>query len=264
MYPMKKLILAGAAVLTLASALRPATAADIPVPVYRPAPTVVIFSWTGFYIGAHGGGGWGRKETSTAPYTFAAALIAPAPATINVSGGLVGGQIGANYQVNSWVFGAEAQASWSNLKGSTTCIGTSTTAGVATPVSATCNVKVDALGTITGRVGWALDRLLFYGKGGVAWTNDHYNWNSATVLQPTLAANETRWGWMLGAGIEYAFLDSWSGKIEYNYMDLGTRSPNFTSAGGLNSVPFNVRERISIVKLGINYRFGYTTVAVRY
>jgi outer membrane immunogenic protein len=105
---------------------------------------------------------------------------------------------------------------------------------------------------------------LVYGKGGVAWTNDHYNWNSATLLQPSLAANETRWGWMLGAGIEYAFLDSWSGKIEYNYMDLGTRTPGFTSANGLNSVTYSIRERISVVKLGINYRFGYTTVGVRY
>jgi outer membrane immunogenic protein len=263
MYPMKKLILAGAAVLALASAM-PATAADIPVPAYQPARAVVLFSWTGFYIGAHGGGGWGRKETTSVPYTFGGALIAPAPATIDVSGGLAGGQIGANYQVDSWVFGAEAQASWSNLTGSTTCVGTSTTAGVATPVSGSCNVKVDALGTIAGRVGWALDRLLVYGKGGLAWTNDHYNWNSATVLQPSLAANETRWGWMVGAGVEYAFLDSWSGKIEYNYMGLGTRTPNFTSANGFTSVTYSIRESISVVKLGINYRFGYTTVGVRY
>src|SRR5437016_6058572 len=80
MYPMKKLILAGAAVLALVSAT-PATAADIPVPAYQPARAVVLFSWTGFYIGAHGGGGWGRKETTSVPYAFAGALIAPAPAT---------------------------------------------------------------------------------------------------------------------------------------------------------------------------------------
>jgi outer membrane immunogenic protein len=269
MYAMRKLFSIG--VLALFAAARPATAADIPVPAYQPAPAIVLFSWSGFYIGAHGGGGWGRKETTAAPYAFGLALITPAPTTIDVSGWLAGAQIGANYQVGSWVFGAEAQASWSNLSGSAVCTGTSTTAGVATPVSGTCNVKVNALGTIAGRAGWAWDRLLVYGKGGVAWTNDKYNWESGTLLQPSLAANETRWGWMLGAGVEYAFLDSWSGKIEYNYMDLGTRTPGFTSASGLNfvanglnSVVYSIRERISIVKLGINYRFGYTTVGVRY
>src|SRR5262249_23568059 len=156
---------------------------------------------TGFYIGAHGGGGWGSKQTNSPSYTFRGALIVPAPASISVSGWLAGAQIGALYQVGPWVYGAEGDVSWSNLAGSTVCPGTSTTAGVVTPVSATCNVKVNAVGTIAGRVGWALDRLLVYGKGGIAWANDHYNWESATVLLPALAGNETRWGWMVGAGV---------------------------------------------------------------
>jgi outer membrane immunogenic protein len=258
---MKKLVLAGAAGLALASA-QPATAADIPVPAYQPPPTIILFSWTGFYIGGHGGGGWATKQTNTVPFTFAGALITPAPNSISASGGLAGAQIGANYQVGSWVFGAEADASWSNLTAAPTC--TSTTAGGAVTLSATCNVKVSGLGTIAGKVGWALDRLLVYSKFGIAWTNDNYAFTSATPAMPSFAANETRWGWMVGAGIEYAFLDSWSGRIEYNYLDLGTRAPNFTSASGLNFAAINIRERVSVVKLGINYRFGYTTVGVRY
>jgi outer membrane immunogenic protein len=263
---MKKLVLAGVAVLALASA-RPAAAADIPVPAYQPQPAIVLFSWTGFYICAHGGGGWGRKETTTAPYLFGAALIAPAPATIDVSGWLAGGQIGANYQVGAWVFGAEAQASWANLAGSSVCTGTSTTAGVVTPVSGTCNVKVNALGTIAGRVGWAWDRLLVYGKGGVAWTNDKYNWESATVLQPSLAANETRWGWMVGAGIEYALAQNWSVKVEYNYLDFGTKRIFFTSTGLVPQPPFDedIRQKIQVVKVGLNYKFDWGgPLAARY
>jgi outer membrane immunogenic protein len=260
---MKKLVLAGAAGLALASA-QPATAADIPVPAYQPPPTIILFSWTGFYIGGHGGGGWASKQTNAPPYTFNGALITPAPASISASGGIAGAQIGATYQVGSWVYGAEADASWSNLTASPSCTATSTTGVVVTPVSATCNVKVSGLGTITGRVGWAMDRLMVYGKGGVAWANDNYAFTSATVLLPSFAANETRWGWTVGAGVEYAFLDSWSGRIEYNYLDFGTRAPNFTSANGLNFQAVNIRERISVVKLGINYRFGYTTVGVRY
>jgi outer membrane immunogenic protein len=272
---MNKLVMAGAAVLALASA-QPAAAADIPVPAYQPPPTVILFSWTGFYIGAHGGGGWGSKQTNSAAFPFSPAppppplpLIALAPNSISPSGGLAGAQIGANYQVGSWVFGAEADASWSNLTAGPTCTATRTFLGAVTPLSATCNVKVSGLGTIAGKVGWAMDRLLVYSKFGVAWANDNYNFTSASVLLPSLAANETRWGWMVGAGVEYAFLDSWSGRIEYNYLDFGTRAPSFTSgslisASGVNSVAINIRERISVVKLGINYRFGYTTVGVRY
>jgi outer membrane immunogenic protein len=166
--------------------------------------------------------------------------------------------------VGAWVFGAEAQASGSNLTGSTTCTSISTIAGVATTLSANCSVKVTALGTAAGRLGYAFDRVLVYGKGGLAWTNDKYNWASTTVLLPAFAANETRWGWMLGVGLEYAFFDNWSGKIEYNYMDFGTHALHFTDPTGLLGQDTNIRERISVVKVGVNYRFGATTVAVKY
>ena len=105
-----------------------------------------------------------------------------------------------------------------------------------------------------GRAGWAWDRLLVYGKGGVAWTNDKYNWESGTLLQPSLAANETRWGWMLGAGVEYAFLDSWSGKIEYNYINYGTINIAYPSAAAaIQSFP--VSDVKHIIKVGVNFYF---------
>jgi hypothetical protein len=86
-------------------------------------------------------------------------------------------------------------------------------------VPANCPGKVDALGTFAGRLGFALDRVLLYGKGGTAFANDKYEINSLTASR----SNETRWGWMVGAGIEYSFSDNRSAKIEYNYIDFGTR-----------------------------------------
>lgn len=262
---MRKSIVAGAGMLALAAALHPAAAADIPVaPVYRAPPTVLIFNWSGFYFGLHGGGGWGSKDASSVPYLFGAAIVAHDPATVDVSGWLAGGQFGGNYQVGMWVFGVEASASWANLKGDATCTATSTTGGVATPVSATCSAKVDALGTVSGRLGVAFDRTLIYAKGGAAWTNDKYDLTSTNVLLPTFNGNETRWGWMAGGGVEFAFTDNWSGLIEYNYMDLGTRSLRFVDTTGLVLVDTDVRQRVHVAKVGINYRLGGNTVAVRY
>jgi outer membrane immunogenic protein len=118
---MKKLILAGISMAALAAALQPASAADLPV-AYRAPQSYVIFTWTGFYFGAHGGGAWGSKDTTIAPFTFAGATIAPPGTTIDVSGGLAGGQFGANYQAGSWVLGVELDASWADLTGGTRAV----------------------------------------------------------------------------------------------------------------------------------------------
>ena len=108
---MKKLILAGISMAALATAVQPAAAADLSLG-YRAPQNYVIFTWTGFYFGAHGGGAWGRKEETIAPFTFGRTVLTPANTTIDISGGLAGGQIGANYQAGSWVLGVEADVSW--------------------------------------------------------------------------------------------------------------------------------------------------------
>jgi len=272
---MKKLILGSVGVIALAAALKPAGAADAdllygpPPVVYAPAPAVVIFTWTGFYFGAHGGGGWSHKTETGTPFPFFGDTLTPAQFSVDASGWLVGGQIGAMYQVGSWVFGAEADASGSNLKGSSACSYTSAgPPGAVLP--ANCSVTVRGLGTFAGRMGFALDRLLVYGKAGGAWANDLYNApTTATdpfngLAAPTFAGNETRWGWMAGAGVEYAFYDNWSAKIEYNYLGFRHTSLQFTDATGLVFQNIDIQQQIHIVKAGINYRWGWAPVGIRY
>ena len=105
---MKKHILAGISMVALAAALQPAAAADLPV-AYRAPQSYVIFTWTGFYFGAHGGGAWGTQgRDHRAVRVRRRASSAPPGTNIDVSGGLAGGQFGANYQAGSWVFGVEA------------------------------------------------------------------------------------------------------------------------------------------------------------
>jgi opacity protein-like surface antigen len=249
----------------LAAAMVPAAAADFPVePIYQARPAVVIFRWTGVYIGAHLGGGTGYKSEDTLQFPYALQIFTPVPVSMRPHGWLAGGQIGANYQVDSWVLGFEAQASWTNLKGSSACPMNvvPVNPGVG---SADCSVKLDSMGTIAARLGWAFDRLLIYGKGA-AWTNDgNQVLLLATATGQTLlfSTNELRWGWMAGIGVEYAFTDAWSAKIEYNHMDLGTDSLRFNDQTGTVFMDTNFKERIDIVKVGINYRFGVNPILIK-
>jgi outer membrane immunogenic protein len=262
---MKKYVVAGASLLAGVVSATSLMAADMPLKAaaYK-APPPEIFNWTGFYIGVHGGGGWGSSDAATVPQGVPGlGAVTAAPVTTNSSGGLAGGQIGYNYQTGMWVWGAEAQASWANLTGSSAC--SVAAGGVVISTACLGSAKVDALGTVAGRLGIAFDRVLFYGKGGGAWTSDSYQ----TVLTAPLAgfngtvfnASDTRWGWMVGVGAEYAFTPNWSAKLEYNYMDLGTQRLHFTSVTTALTSDVDIRQRVNVVKAGINYRFGGPVVA---
>jgi outer membrane immunogenic protein len=79
------------------------------------------------------------------------------------------------------------------------------------------------------------------------------------------SATDTKWGWMVGAGYEYAFLGNWSAKIEYDYLDFGTQSITLVSVPGVtpSTRTFDVSQNISLVKAGINYRFGPAAIIVK-
>ena len=114
------------------------------------------------------------------------------------------------------------------------------------------------LGSVTGRVGYAFDRFLVYGKGGAAWAHDQYSaglffLGFAGVTNFT--ASESRVGWTVGAGVEYAFWDRWSVKLEYNHYEFGDQRVNLFDPVGLAIVPTDIDQRIDTVKIGINYRF---------
>ncbi len=264
-----------AAALAIATPLSIAAAADIPVEgaIYEPRPVAVIFRWTGVYVGLHAGGGGGFIQENSQPFPVPPAALgpsapangtlAPLPTRVDMSGEIAGGQVGLNYQTDWLVIGFEGQASWTNLNGSTACIVTA-----APPVTITggnCTSKIDALGTAAARLGVAFDHLLLYGKGGAAWVNNGYqikiNLAPGTLVFST---NQLQWGWMFGLGAEYAFTNNWSAKIEYDYMDMGTRAQRFTdSISGNVLIDTDIRERLNIVKVGVNYRFGVNPILVK-
>jgi outer membrane immunogenic protein len=238
---MKKILLTGTALLTLASGA--AMAADLsrpppaPAPVYTKAPMAPLFTWTGCYIGGNGGGLWAKKDWNNATLG--------AESSADVSGGLAGGQVGCNYQVSAWVFGIQGDYDWTSASGNASD-------PLFAPDLATDGTKIKSLASVTGRVGYAWDRFLGYVKGGGAWVKDEYTATDNT-LGLVSTASETRTGWTIGVGGEYAFTNWLTGFAEYDYYDFGTKSNNFA---GLAFPTINIKETQSVAKAGLNFKFG--------
>jgi outer membrane immunogenic protein len=215
---MKRLILAACAGLLAVAMGTPSHAADLGRrPVYKgPAFVAPIFTWTGFYAGINAGYGFGRSDWD------------PAPGRFDTDGFLVGGTLGYNLQTGSFVFGIEGDIAYSDMKGDT--------AGVET--------RVPWFGTVRGRIGYAaFDRLLPYITGGAAIGQVKMNTGAGKD-------EDTKVGWTIGGGVEWAFLANWSAKIEYLYADLGEASCDIAACAGTD-----VSFKTSIVRGGLNYRF---------
>jgi outer membrane immunogenic protein len=250
---LKKLLLASAAVVAGGTAF----AADLPVKAPLPA-RVAPFSWTSCHIGAHVGGGWARSTEFSDPI---GANIAPVGSIIQVDNdaGLVGGaQVGCDYQfATNWVIGVAGDFSWADIDGQTN---DPFFAGKTIGVPLTLHSRTNFLASATGRIGYAWDNVLLYGKGGVAWSHNKYqvtNFACAFLVSCSTGADETRMGWTAGAGVEWAFSPNWSVFAEYNHYGFGgARSLTFTDPA-VTSVVFNVETPdIDVVKVGINFRFG--------
>jgi outer membrane immunogenic protein len=230
---MKKYLLGTVALVALALAT-PAAAADLSAryPVKAPPMMAPVWNWTGFYIGINGGYGWGDSEWTLQPGGFD-------EGSHSMDGGTVGGQIGYNWQVGSWVFGLEAQGNWADFSGSNVSL---------VAPAFTNHTDIDAFGLFTGKIGHAWNNLMIYAKGGAAVQALDYRTVSAVT---TLTADETRWGASVGAGFEYAFAPNWSAGLEYNHLFMGKHTVDF--APGVSD---RIKLDTDVFTGRINYRFG--------
>jgi len=218
-----------------------ASAADLPLaPAPAPAAPAAyvpsVYNWTGFYVGGHAGGGFANSSWSDP--------VTGANNTFNRGGFLGGGQIGGNVQFNALVLGVEGDFSWTGagLNGSGT-----------DSIGNAINTKIDWTSTVTGRIGAAFDRLLIYGKGGVAFAQDQSGFTD--LAGNSASTNFTRTGWTAGAGIEYGLTRNWSARIEYDYLAFSPQALNFstpTTPSYTSNAGLNIQE----IKAGINFRFG--------
>jgi len=242
--------LAAAALLLASTSL--SFAADLAVKApYAPA---AVWSWTGFYLGGNVGAGWGTTESTLASVNGAlgAVPVGTALAQNSRSGFLGGGQLGYNWQSGWVVFGVQGDISGLDVKGSTTCVG-----------FVTCTTKSDWLATVTGRIGGVVaDRTLVYAKGGAAWMHTNDSIGVPGVFEAR--SSSTPLGWVLGLGAEYAFDHNWSGFIEYNYIEFDKKTAVWDLsplAGATTIANVDIKNKLSIAKIGVNYKFGGPVVA---
>jgi outer membrane immunogenic protein len=229
-------------------AFQSVSAADIPAPVYKAPPAAVdVRNWTGCYIGINGGYGWAHKE-----FVGDAGGLGSHTA----DGGVAGGQVGCDYQTGPWVFGIRGMFDWADMTGS----------HIDPTSTADFNTRVSSFGTAVVRVGYTYSpNTLVYALGGFARVRDRFLFTSIAGSEIGFA-NTTRTGFDVGIGLEHMFAPGWSAFVEYDFMGFGSLTPvefqaappPFTVAlvpvGG--STPVVPKQNMSVVLVGVNYRFG--------
>ncbi|WP_448953001.1 outer membrane protein [Labrys neptuniae] len=259
---MPRLLLAIAASLLATSAF----AADLaPAPVEPAAPLAAPFSWTGFYAGVNAGYHWGNGKYDFSGQDtrgigdFGAAIargFIPSSGANGANGAALGGQVGYNYQFGQFVGGVEADISWFSGNKSTHYAATVFPGAVITTSS---KRSTDYFGTVRARLGYTpIDRFLVYATGGLAYGEAK---SSFTVVVPyafpplnATSSGKSNVGWTVGAGLEYAFTDHWTAKVEYLYYDLGSKSSTMSYAG-ISTMTGKAKNDGSLARVGVNYKF---------
>jgi outer membrane immunogenic protein len=263
---MKRLFLGSVALVALGTS---AFAAEMRVPPPAPPPPPA-YTWSGCYVGASAGNSWGRSQhfttagsTLNSPGAQFNILPAGAPITDNfdVSGFIGGGTLGCNWQWGAWVFGIEGDGSATNKSGQQ-FEGALVPVGGTTRAAWISETQERWLVTARGRLGltnfwWFGPNTLLYVTGGGAWAKiDTSEFLSGRVINASLQESNTRSGWTVGGGLEYALGYGWSAKSEFLYVKFD----NFTT---FTSGPFNpgivspreVKLEDYIWRAGLNYKF---------
>ena len=220
--------------------MAPDGAAIAAAPYAANAIAAPIYNWTGFYVGAHAGGG----VLFDAGWQLLAAVV-----DRHGSGALAGGQIGYNYQTGMLVVGVEAEGFWSG-------IGNTVDQFIGNTWRSTAHVKNTADFDIAARFGVAFGRALVYGKAGWVW--GRFSWDSTDRFNNAANASATLNGLLIGLGLEYGVTANWTAKFEYDYLGFNAENVLFTTSGPFapSTNTQNVSAAKHIFKLGLNYRFN--------
>lgn len=238
-----------------------AFAADLPSrkgPVY--APVAPIFTWTGFYVGVNAGVVFTDNNIRTSGNTaVTAGNVANGFRAASLSksdeGFTGGGQVGYNYQIGALVLGVEADIAYTDLKNRANFL--SVRGDPSTYTS-----ELEYLGTVRARVGYAVDRFLVYATGGLAYgevknSANFFSFVAPNALQFSGRKSDTEVGYAVGGGVEYAFTNNLSAKVEYLYYDLGKTNVTVAAVpAGANSYNAKFSNDGHIVRAGLNYRFN--------
>src|SRR5262249_16612790 len=148
------------------------------------------------------------------------------------------------------VSGVEAQGNWADLTGD----------NISNVFAPDRNrTKIDAFGLFTGQVGYAFNNLLLYAKGGAAVTDNKYEIVSGFGGGVLASTTNSRWGGVIGAGVEYGFAPNWSVGLEYDHLFMDRQTVTFVSPFVLQSD--SIKQDVDLFTARVNYRFGGPVVA---
>jgi len=239
---MRHLFLATAAVLASLTA-GSAIAADLPMRSAPPPPMlspVPVYNWSGFYVGVNAGIGWANSGNVTVSDPK---LGAQSIGVDSRDGFIGGGQLGYNIQYGAFVWGVETDIQYAN-------IGSSINWGPYGRLGVSSGGSGEYFGTLRGRVGYAIDRTLLYLTGGLA-----YGGLNSSPFGGNATSNV---GYALGGGVEYAFTEHWTAKVEALYINLssgGNRTIAVTNGGVVYPISANSGNGGGLVRVGLNYKF---------
>jgi outer membrane immunogenic protein len=244
-----------------------AAAADLPVPaapayappVYRP----VIYDWTGIYGGINVGGGVLNDVVTNT--TTTALLNAGTQTKLSPFAVVGGAQAGFNIEFAPFVIGAEGTFDWSDISG------TQVTPSLQPTISENSTSTPKWYATATAKAGFAANDFLFYAKGGAAWMNVHYIQSVAGgIVQSTQSITDTRSGFTVGGGVEFGMTENLSARLEYDFLDFGTKTYNFNNLGfnaagaavgtpltPIGAAPMSIKSVTQLITVGLNYRFNW-------
>jgi outer membrane immunogenic protein len=290
---MRKLFLLGVGTFAAMMLAGAAQAADMPVKA-PPPPPPPMYNWTGFYIGGHIGGAWADRDGrdrfngDRCLADEALGLVCFEDNGFGRDDGrfIAGGQVGFNYQIAQWVWGVEGQISAITNQDNDSPCGFFNLEDGTRDHMFRCNHRGSWVATIAARLGVTFGQTgnwLLYIKGGAAFADAGFDIRLRDDCPVTLTLcnrdnfrfnnnDDTRTGWMIGAGVEYGAWGNWSWKLEYNFMDFGNDNNRFDHVITGCEVNCLLRHdidrdfQVHVVKFGLNYRFGAAAapVAARY
>lgn len=201
------------------------------------AEPTAVHDWSGVYVGGQIGYGFGKTD---ATYNLPNTPTIRGTQDYDANGFLGGVQLGYNYQINSAVLGVEADFSGADVRGHSDEIHVG--------LGDTYDTKLDWYGTLRARAGYAFDRTLIYGTGGLAFGSVENQYLDGPAN--SFSEKNTKLGWTVGAGLEQSITDHWSAKFEYQYIDLRDQTIDY---GANSNTTFG--NTFNAVKIGMNYKF---------
>jgi outer membrane immunogenic protein len=254
---MKRILLSTAS-LGVLGLLSPALAADLPY-AKAPSATPSVYDWTGVYVGAFGGGGFGNHNIDNS--TGSAVPFADFSANYSSQGGLGGGEVGYNWQSGNYVVGVESDLFWSGIRGNDS---SQIANGSFTGVTATDADNWRWGGTLRVRGGFTVDRWLMFFTGGYAFGEIQHTNTPVGAGLPVDQFNVTANGLTAGAGFAYAITNNVSAKFEYRYYNFMGYNRAGSGPSGLTvngQQPYTTNSSFSVVQVGLDFKFGAPVVA---